>query len=143
MDEQRITTAADHPAVYDHGPERSVADPLERQGAEWGLASLMAAGILAVGAIVFLNLAVVTLSIRGHFSHFDVGVIFTLHCILTITVLPMNLLSFVAGLRGIFSARRRGQPVAFGTLGAFMSVLALGLWICACAAGFAVLGADY
>jgi hypothetical protein len=139
MNEQRITSAADHPVVHAHDTERIVADPMLRQGAEWGLASLLASGMLSIGAVTFLVLAVVTMQVRHNFSRFDVGVIFTLHCILTVVVVPINLLSFFAGLRGIFSARRRSQPVAYGLLGLFISVLALGLWICACVAGFAVL----
>jgi len=39
----------------------------------------------------------------------------------------------------MLSARRRRQPIAYGEMGFFMSGLALGLWICACVAGFAVL----
>jgi hypothetical protein len=95
--------------------------------------------MLTVGAVMFLVLAVVTLQMRHRFDRFDIGVICTLHVLLTFAVLPINLFSVFAGLKGLFSARRRRQPIAYGLMGFFTSVLALGLWICACAAGFAVL----
>jgi hypothetical protein len=135
MDEKRdIPPAADDPVSLGLR-----ADPMERQGAEWGLASLLTGSMLTVGSVAFLVLAVVTLQVRENFNRFDVGVICTLHVLFTLVVLPINLFSVFAGLRGLFSARRRGQPIAFGLMGFFTSVLALGLWICACAAGFAVL----
>jgi len=99
----------------------------------------MAGGLLALSALVFLNLAVVTMPIRNRFDRFDVGVICTLLGMLTITVLPINLLSVFAALRGIFTARRRGKPVAYGVLGLVLSGLSFGLWVCAGVAGFAVL----
>ena len=95
--------------------------------------------MLGVGALVFLVLAVATLQMGDrHLNRFDVGVIFTLHILLTLTVLPINMLSVVAGLKGMLSHRRQ-QPAAYGVMGFFVSGLAAGLWICACLAGFAVL----
>ncbi len=138
MDEKRdIPSVARDPASVG-----LLADPMERQGAEWGLSSLLTGGMLTVAAVAFLVLAVVTLQVRDHLNRFDVGVICTLHVLLTLVVLPISLLSVIAGLRGMFSARRRRQPIAYGLMGIFTSVLALGLWICACAAGFAVLFSD-
>jgi hypothetical protein len=135
MDEKRdIPSAADDPVSVAFR-----ADPMERHGTEWGLASLLTGGMLAVGAVAFLVLAVVTMQVRDHFNHFDIGVICTLHVLFTLVVLPISAFSVIAGLRGMFSARRRGQPIAFGLMGFLTSVLALGLWICACVAGFAVL----
>jgi hypothetical protein len=95
--------------------------------------------MFTVNAVMFLVLAVVTLQMRHHFDRFDVGVICALHVLLTLVVLPINLFSVFVGLKGLFSARRRRQPIAFGLMGFFISVLALGLWFCACLAGFAVL----
>src|SRR5947209_4978758 len=101
MDEQRLTTTTGT-FIADRDVVRPAADPMERQGSEWGLASLLTGGMLAVGALVYLVLAVVTIPVRRDFSRFDVGIIFTLHSILTVVIVPMNLLSFFAGLRGTF-----------------------------------------
>jgi len=143
MDEQRITSAAaDQPTPTDLSPERFKADPMERHGQEWGLASLLAGGMLGVGALLFLVLAVVTVPIRHHWDKFSIGVIFTLHTLLSIAVLPVNVITIVAGLRGFLSSRRRGQPVAFAVLGILLSLLGFGLCVCAGVAGFAVLLGD-
>jgi hypothetical protein len=140
MDEKRDAPAADRSAAYDRGTDRLSADPMKRHGSEWGMASLLTGGMLSLGALVFLHLAVTTRQIgHSYFDRFDVGVITTLHTILTVVVLPITLLSIFAGLKAIFSARRRGQPIAYGLMGFLMSGLALYLCICACVAGFAVL----
>jgi hypothetical protein len=116
------------------------ADTGLQPGAEWGLASLLTGGFLMVGAITFLVLALVARDIGDRFFvRLDILIITSLLSILTVTVLVISVFSVIAGLRGIFAARARKQPVALGLLGFLLSLLALGLWICACFSGYVVL----
>ena len=140
MDIQRELPPVNRTNADERITDRQAMDPMRHHGAEWGLASLLTSGFFCVGALVFLVLAVTTLMMgNDHFDHKDVLIITALHAIFTVVVLPLNVLSLIAGLKGLFSARSRNQPVAFGLMGFLLSSLALGLWICAIVAGFAVM----
>ena len=133
-------TPASRYAEYDRGGDRPLADPMERHGSEWGLASLITGCMLFLGAIAFLHLDVTTREVGvRHFYRTDISIILILHVLFTALVTVMNLITICAAVKAWASSNARGQPAAYGVMAFLVSCLAFGLWICAIVGGFATM----
>jgi hypothetical protein len=106
-----------------------------RPSFEWGLASVLTAGVLALAAVLsyLLMYTLEVNSFRGFDRRLFVQLAYAGYVWVGSSFL-LSLLSALVGLRGLVLAWTRRQPVALGLLGCLLSLMAAGLWFVAAVA---------
>jgi len=103
-------------------------DPQPRHAAEWGLASLLLGGFLAVLALLTLQLCLSLFVSPPIWAPQDLHMLHDAGVAGAFVLGGLCLLSTIFGIRSLASAYRRGQPCALGWAGLLVSILALLLW---------------
>ena len=108
--------------------EPKVHESQNRSAAEWGLASLLLVGLLAVMAMLMLQI-----NLQMYFSPRawplgDVSPIFYVAILATVVLFFLTTISIAFGIRSLVIAYKSGQPCALGWAGTLMSTLALFVW---------------
>ena len=110
-----------------------------RHAAEWGFASMFLAGILAILAVLTLQLCAALFFGPPMWARSDLQGIFFASIGAAILVVAMNVASAAFGVMSLMSALRQRQPCALGVAGLMLSVFALLIWIFAFIDLFSVL----
>jgi hypothetical protein len=112
--------------------------PQTRQAAEWGLASLLLGGILAVLGLFMLQIDLHLFLSPPVWAPSDLRTLHNVAICGAFVLGGMGIASIAFGIRSLVFAYKRAQPSALGWAGLLISVLALLLWIGALADLFAV-----
>ena len=111
-------------------PDEPKIDPSQTRGAaEWGLASLLLGGVLALMAMLTLQINLHIFLGPRNWSPNDVRPILFAAVPGGIFVLGMTGASIAFGIRSLALAYQRAQPCALGWAGLLISTLGLPLWI--------------
>lgn len=109
--------------------ESNLREAQNRSAAEWGLASLLLGGLLAVMAMLMLQINLQMFLGPKVWSPGDVRPIYYAAILATLVLFCMTSMGIAFGIRSLVIAYGRGQPCALGWAGTLMSVLALLLWL--------------
>jgi hypothetical protein len=111
-------------------PDQPKVDQLQtRNAAEWGLASLLLGGLLAVMAMLTLQINLqMYLNPKGWWPN-DVRPVQYVGIAGAIVLAGLTGTSIAFGIRSLMLAYKHAQPTALGWLGTMTSVFALLLWI--------------
>lgn len=121
-------------------PDEPKGSPSATRGAaEWGLASLLFGGLLAVLAMLTLQINLQMFLSPRIWSPSDVRPLQYAGVGGAIVLACLTGTSIAFGIRSLAIAYRRAQPCALGWAGTLISILALLLWIGALVDLFAVL----
>jgi hypothetical protein len=100
-----------------------------RQAAEWGFASLLLGGILAVLAVLALQISLHLFLGPPGWGPSDLRALHDVTIAGCVVLGAMCGASVAFGIRSLVLAYKRGQPSALGWAGLMLSILALLLWI--------------
>jgi hypothetical protein len=109
--------------------EPKVTPSQTRIAAEWGLASLLLGGLLAMMAMLTLQINLQMYLSPRVWSQGDLRPIYYVAIVGAIFLFGMTSTSIAFGIRSLVVAYRRAQPCALGWAGILVSTLALLLWI--------------
>ena len=106
-----------------------IVQPPTRHAAEWGLASLILAGVL--GVLAMLTLLAVAQIFFGPpiWARQDLRAIFWVSIVFVVLILGMTGAATAFGIVSLVSAVKRGQPLALGLAGLLLSIFVLLVWI--------------
>lgn len=118
----------------DHEPNQAQG----REAAEWGLASILMAGVLDVLAMLMLHMNLYLFLSPPVWGASDLRALFYAAVAGAIVMLGLCCISTAFAVRSLLFAVRRGQRAALGLAGLLLSMLALALWVGTLADLFAV-----
>ncbi len=121
-------------------PEESIINPAPtRAASEWGLASLLLGGLLAVMALLILQINLQIFLSPRSWSRDDVRPIHDVAIVGAIILAGLTSASLAFGIRSLLLAYKYKEPAALGWAGVLVSTLALLMWIGAFIDLFAIL----
>ena len=100
-----------------------------RQAADWGLASLLLGGILAVMAMLLLQICLYLFLSPSVWGTEDVKRLHDVAIYGRIVFITAGIVSIAFAIRSLALAYNRSQPSALGWAGLLISLIALALWI--------------
>jgi hypothetical protein len=112
--------------AFDH---EKTSQTQTRHAAEWGFASLLMGGILAVLAMLMLLINLLLFLSPPVWGPSDLRALYYVAIAGVVVLVGIGFTSVAFGIRSLASAYKRGQPSALGWAGLLISILALLLWI--------------